>query len=59
VIVVRANYTEREAVRVIRERFAQDGTRVLGTILNDWNPHKSFHEYYKPNLFYRYYSKAE
>jgi Mrp family chromosome partitioning ATPase len=34
------------------QRFQEDGTNVLGTVLNDWNPKKSTHYGY-----YRYYDK--
>jgi capsular exopolysaccharide synthesis family protein len=40
VLVVRADSTTRDAAVAARQRFADDSTRVLGTILNDWNPKK-------------------
>jgi polysaccharide biosynthesis transport protein len=49
VLVTRAGRTTRDAVMVVRQRFLEDGTRVLGTILNDWNPDYSpegYHGYY-------------
>ena len=52
VMVVRANQTSRDSLRDAVRRFADDGTRVLGAILNDWNPKKSGRYGY-----YRYYSK--
>jgi receptor protein-tyrosine kinase len=38
VVVLRANYTDRSVVRAAVERFEDDGIRVMGVILNDWNP---------------------
>jgi capsular exopolysaccharide synthesis family protein len=52
VMVVRANQTSRDSLRDACRRFSEDGTRVLGAILNDWNPKKSGRYGY-----YRYYSK--
>jgi Mrp family chromosome partitioning ATPase len=52
VLVVRANKTSRDSLRDACRRFSEDGTRVLGAILNDWNPKKSGRYGY-----YRYYSK--
>lgn len=48
-MVVRANHTTRDAAQAAQQRFAKDDTRVLGTILNDWNPKSS------PNGYYGYY----
>jgi capsular exopolysaccharide synthesis family protein len=36
VLVVRANRTTREAASIACQRFADDGTLVLGAVLNDW-----------------------
>ena len=52
VLVVRATRTSRDSLRDAYRRFSEDGTRVLGAILNDWNPKKSGRYGY-----YRYYSK--
>jgi receptor protein-tyrosine kinase len=38
VVVLRANSTDRSVVRAAVERFEDDGIRVMGVILNDWNP---------------------
>jgi succinoglycan biosynthesis transport protein ExoP len=38
ILVVRAGQTAPETVRVACQRFVDDGTRVLGTILNGWDP---------------------
>jgi capsular exopolysaccharide synthesis family protein len=55
VMVVRAGQTTRDAAIAARERLAEDGTRVLGTILNDWNPTKSPNGYYGYSNGYGYY----
>ena len=49
VFVIRAGYTTRDAAQAALRRFREDGTNVLGSILNDWNPKKS------PDGFYGYY----
>jgi len=41
VLVARANQTSRDAIRLACKRFLDDGTPVLGAILNDWNPKRS------------------
>jgi Mrp family chromosome partitioning ATPase len=50
ILVTRANHTTRDAALAARQRFAEDQTRVLGTILNDWDPRRS------PNGYYGYYN---
>jgi capsular exopolysaccharide synthesis family protein len=37
VLVIRAGQTSRDTAAAAAQRFAEDGTPVLGTILNDWN----------------------
>jgi capsular exopolysaccharide synthesis family protein len=46
VLVIRAGQTTRHAAMAARQRFQQDGIRVLGTILNGWNPDDSPIGYY-------------
>src|SRR6267142_6092421 len=41
VLVIRAGQTTTESAIFARQRFAEDGTRVLGTILNSWDPRTS------------------
>ena len=41
ILVVRAGETTTESALVARHRFEEDGTRVLGTVLNSWNPRTS------------------
>jgi polysaccharide biosynthesis transport protein len=38
VLVCRANHTDRGSVMAARKRLLEDGTVVLGTILNDFTP---------------------
>ncbi len=40
-IVVRSGKTTREAVLAVRQRLAEDGTTMTGSVLNNWNPRKS------------------
>jgi capsular exopolysaccharide synthesis family protein len=48
ILVIRAGQTTPESAMIACQRFAEDGTRVLGTILNSWNPNAS------PNYRYTY-----
>lgn len=46
ILVVRSTETTREAAAAASQRLMEDGTRVLGTILNQWDPQKSSHYTY-------------
>jgi capsular exopolysaccharide synthesis family protein len=46
VLVARAGQTTRDAILAAYQRFSEDRTRVLGTILNDWDPKRSPAGYY-------------
>ncbi len=50
IMVLRAGRTTRDAALAARQRFSEDGTKILGTILNDWNPKSA------PNGYYGYYN---
>jgi receptor protein-tyrosine kinase len=56
VLVVRSGKTTRDSARLACQRFQQDGTLVLGTILNDWVPGVDGYgynaKYYDKNLKY-------
>ena len=52
VLVLRAGQTTRATARAATERFLEDGTHLLGTILNSWNPSSNGYGYYDS---YRYY----
>ena len=49
-LVFRAGLTTRDAAIAAGQRFAEDETRVVGTILNGWDPKRS------PNGYYGYYN---
>ena len=61
VLVARANHTSRDSIRDAYRRFVEDGTKVLGAVLNDWNPKKSSrYSYYRYYDRYRhYYASSE
>src|SRR3984957_2357638 len=46
VLVARAGQTTRDAILAAYQRFSEDRIRVLGTILNDWDPKRSPAGYY-------------
>jgi len=41
ILILRADQTTRATASLAAQRFEQDGTRILGTILNDWDPKKA------------------
>jgi capsular exopolysaccharide synthesis family protein len=56
ILVVRAGKTSRDAGTAIRQRLADDGTPVLGVIMNDWNPKSASSKYYGYySGYYRHY----
>jgi capsular exopolysaccharide synthesis family protein len=57
ILVVRSGQTTRDAAQLAQARFAEDGTAVLGTILNFWNPKTPGYGYYKYYYagYYHYY----
>ncbi len=57
ILVLRAGHTTRDSARTAKDRFLEDGTPVLGTILNDWDP-KVNGRGYSDNYYdyHRYYS---
>jgi capsular exopolysaccharide synthesis family protein len=46
VLVARANYTDRRTVQAAVERLERDGARIMGIILNRWNPSRDDRYYY-------------
>jgi len=46
ILVVRAGKTTRDSLIAMKSRFEEDRIRILGTILNDWNPKRSTQNYY-------------
>ena len=56
ILVVRSAQTTRESAAAAAQRLTEDGTRVLGTILNEWDPRKASHAgYAHPYRHYQYY----
>src|ERR1035437_8831224 len=53
-LVFRAGQTRRDAAIAARQRFGEDETRVLGTILNGWDPKRSPNGYYGYSKAYGY-----
>ena len=47
ILVVRSARTTRETASAASQRLAEDGTRVLGTVLNEWDPRKTSHAGYE------------
>lgn len=59
ILVMRSGKTTRDAAIAAFLKFKADGTQVLGTILNDWNPKLSTNGYYGYyGKYYREYSKG-
>jgi len=56
ILVARAGRTNRETALVASQRFAEDGTRVLGSILNCWDPEGSTGKYGPYERYYQYYA---
>jgi len=57
ILVLRAGETRQvDALQVVR-RLKEDGTRILGTVLNQWTPPGSGRKYYKK--YYDYYRPME
>jgi Mrp family chromosome partitioning ATPase len=56
IFVARANSTTRDALSALSKRFSDDRIRVIGAILNDWDPKKSRGGYYgyRGNYGYKY-----
>jgi succinoglycan biosynthesis transport protein ExoP len=46
ILVVRAARTTKEAAVAATQRLMEDGTRVLGTVLNEWDPRKTSRSLY-------------
>ena len=47
ILVVRAARTTKETAATASHRLVEDGTRVLGTVLNEWDPRKTSHAGYE------------
>jgi capsular exopolysaccharide synthesis family protein len=56
ILVARAGQTTRDALVAASKRFGEDRIRVIGTILNDWNPKRSpngYYGYYRGSYYYK------
>ena len=62
ILVLRADLTTRDAAQAAVQRFREDGSDVLGTILNDWNPKHApggYYGYGKYAGYQRYYGASQ
>ncbi|MCL4841079.1 MAG: polysaccharide biosynthesis tyrosine autokinase [Bryobacteraceae bacterium] len=62
VLVVRANSTTRDAAMACRMRLREDGTHLIGTVMNDWDPKDSpggYYGYYGKYSSYHHYSRNQ
>jgi capsular exopolysaccharide synthesis family protein len=59
VIVVVAQHTTRAAVLLVQQRLVEDGTRLLGTILNKWNPKEGRRVYCNGTYYESSYSSRQ
>jgi Mrp family chromosome partitioning ATPase len=61
VIVARAERTTRDAILAAYQRFSEDRIRVLGTILNGWDPKRSsagYYGYYRGSGYQSHYRES-
>jgi capsular exopolysaccharide synthesis family protein len=56
ILVIRAGQTTTESALFARQRFSEDGTRVLGTVLNSWDPRSTSRYGYGSYSDYRAYA---
>jgi len=54
VLVVRSRQTTREMAQAAAQKLAEDGTVIVGTVLNDWDPKASSGGYYGYHRGYYY-----
>jgi capsular exopolysaccharide synthesis family protein len=61
ILVVRSNQTMRDAASSAAQRLQEDGTRILGTVLNDWDPKKSsgYSYGYRYRSYYHQYHQGD
>jgi succinoglycan biosynthesis transport protein ExoP len=58
VMVVRSRKTTRDVLKNTCQRFSEDGTKVLGVVLNDWDPRSGASSYGYSNYYQGYNSYA-
>jgi len=56
ILVIRAGQSTAESAQFARQRFAEDGTRVLGFVLNKWDPKTSPSYDYRNYRYYQVYA---
>ncbi|HEV2522555.1 MAG TPA: polysaccharide biosynthesis tyrosine autokinase [Candidatus Acidoferrales bacterium] len=56
ILVIRAGQTTAESAQFARQRFAEDGTRVLGFVLNKWDPRNTPSYDYENYRYYHSYA---
>jgi polysaccharide biosynthesis transport protein len=61
ILVLRSALTTRDAALMAKQRFADDGIPVMGTILNNWNPNTPGYTYYRNYYsgYYHYYDDGD
>jgi capsular exopolysaccharide synthesis family protein len=57
ILVFRARQTSREAAVAAAQRLQEDGSLILGSILNDWDPSTAGYSSYYNSDYYRQYSE--
>jgi Mrp family chromosome partitioning ATPase len=57
ILVFRADSTTRDQAAIALRTFEEDGTPILGTILNDWNPNNAGYGSYRSYRSYGYYDR--
>jgi polysaccharide biosynthesis transport protein len=59
-VLVIAQHTPREAALLARQQLSDDGSHLLGTILNRWDPKTALHGYQDYSSYYgQYYAESE
>jgi polysaccharide biosynthesis transport protein len=59
-VLVIAQHTPRETALLARQYLADDGSHLLGTVLNNWDPKTSLHAYPSyPKYYKSYYSETQ
>jgi capsular exopolysaccharide synthesis family protein len=58
ILVVRAAKTTRDTALAARQMFDEDGTRLLGAVLNHWDPKATFDGRYSYGYYERYYATS-
>jgi len=62
VLVARAGQTTRDAILAAKERLDEDRIKILGTVLNDWDPKRSpggYYGYYRGSHYNNHYHNSE